>query len=836
MATDSKLHPNVSNLFEINKQKTILFILFFISIILPIYGQEHHIRGKVADLETLEPLAFVSIIYNNEHQGTTTGIDGEFSISTKTPIKFLSFSYLAYESHTINITNIPEDSILEVFLIKNPIELEEVIVFPGENPAHRIIKKAIFNKNQNNPDKLSSYSYSSYNKMVFTVDMGKDSIVLETSNNAESGSIKKINEFLKNQDLLLIESLSEKKFLFPDKYKEELIASRVSGFKDPSIIFLATQFQSFSFYKNLIRILDKDYLNPISPGSTNKYLFIIEDTLYTESADTVFVISYKPRKGKNFDGLKGILHINTNKYAIQSVIAQPSKELNTTVKIQQKYKYIDNNHWFPIQLNSDIVFNNFNAKFTDIDSVSKNNSIPINISKTIIGKGKSYINDIKLNPTLDKKEFNNISLKINQEAYSKSGGFWQENRFYPLTKRDSITYRVIDSIGFANNLDRKLKSYEMITTGYLPVKYFEIDLTRILKYNSFEGIRPGLAIKTSDKLSRVFGFGGYIARGIKDKKTKYGAEISIYLHRLSGLRLGASWSNDLQETGSYKFYNNSGIKNTEYFRSYLVEKMDKVNHKEAYLEIKPKNHLKGQVFIRKQLKTSLSNYQYKNENINNFNFTEIGLSLMYSPKEKFMNTPDKLVSLGTEYPVLRVNLIRGLNFLEGDYKYLKITGHLSKSFNTRNLGQTNITITGGFINKDIPITNLFHGRGSYKQFTIETANSFATMRIGEFYSNRFINFFYKQNFGSVLIDTKNFHPELIFVTNAGWGALYKPENHLNLDIKSFNKGYFESGILINNLINMSGLVEYGLGIFYRYGAYSFKKIANNFAFKFTMNF
>lgn len=831
-----KIKFHETSMIKIMNKTILIFILLIIFFFSTGYSQKHSVKGKVVDSETLAPLAFVNIIYNEKHHGTTTGIDGEFLVTTGKPVEFLSFSYLGYESLTITINQISEDSSLNIMLKSKALELEEVVVFPGVNPAHRIINEAINNKDINDPDKLSSYSYRSYNKMVFTVDMGEDSVVLETPQDAETVWIKKINELLKKQDLLLIESLSNKEFLFPDKYKEEIIASRVSGLKDPSFILLATQFQSFSFYKNLIRILDKNYINPISRGSIKQYLFILEDTLYTESSDTVFVISYKPRKGKSFDGLKGLLHINTNKYAVQSVIAQPDKDLDRTIKIQQKYEFIDNKHWFPVQLNSDIIFNNFKAKFTGQDSTNINSPVPVSFNKTIIGIGKSYINNIKLDPPLNKKDFNNVSIIVNRDTYDKSGNFWAEKRFFPLTKKDSLTYRVIDSIGIATNLDRKLKSFEMITTGYLPVKYFDLDLRKLVSYNGHEGFRPGVSIRTSEKLSRFFTIGGYLAHGIKDKKTKYGAEINLNIHKLSGLKLGYSWYDDLQESGSYKFYNNSSLRNTEFLRAYLVENMDRVINNEVFIELTPMSYLKGQVFLRKQIKTGLSEYRFNNQDNNKFNFTELGVSLMYSHKESFMRTLYDKISLGTKYPVLRVNLIKGIGLLDGDYKYFKITGHLSKSFNTRKFGQTNITLTGGFIDNNIPLTNIFNGHGSYKQFTIETANSFATMRIAEFYSDRFINIFFKQNFGSVLINTKNFHPEFVFVTNAGWGKLDKADNHLNIDVRSFDKGYFESGILINNLINMSGLVKYGLGIFYRYGPYSFDRIADNFAYKFTMSF
>ena len=72
-------------------------------------------------------------------------------------------------------------------------------------------------------------------------------------------------------------------------------------------------------------------------------------------------------------------------------------------------------------------------------------------------------------------------------------------------------------------------------------------------------------------------------------------------------------------------------------------------------------------------------------------------------------------------------------------------------------------------------------------------------------------------------------------TNIGIGTLDKPEKHLNIDFNTMEKGYFESGLLINNIIDLK-VYNLGLGVFYRYGPYSLEKTFDNFAFKFTMVF
>jgi len=67
-------------------------------------------------------------------------------------------------------------------------------------------------------------------------------------------------------------------------------------------------------------------------------LFLIEDTIINHRGDTIFTLSYRPRKKTNFDGFKGILQINTHGYAVENLTTDPMKENGYSINILQKYK------------------------------------------------------------------------------------------------------------------------------------------------------------------------------------------------------------------------------------------------------------------------------------------------------------------------------------------------------------------------------------------------------------------------------------------------------------------------------------------------------------------
>ena len=73
----------------------------------------------------------------------------------------------------------------------------------------------------------------------------------------------------------------------------------------------------------------------------------------------------------------------------------------------------------------------------------------------------------------------------------------------------------------------------------------------------------------------------------------------------------------------------------------------------------------------------------------------------------------------------------------------------------------------------------------------------------------------------------------MIVTNIGFGALGNQQDHHNVDYKTLELGYYESGIVIRKLLDLQ-MIDLGLGVLYRYGPYSFDNISQNFAYKFSL--
>ena len=807
--------------------KRLIFLLFIALFAIPTFAQSKF-AGRVSDSKSKEPLAFVNIIYNSKNQGTSTDLDGYFKIDDYSKIEFLRISYLGYTTKIISKEELGNKHYIELTLEEDVTSLAEVTVLPGENPAHRIINLAIENANRNNPEKMRSFSYVSYNKMYFTADVKQsEDTILES----EKDSLRSLSELLAKQHILLIESVTERIFRYPDNNKENVLAHRMSGMKNPAFTLLATQFQSMSFYSDYISLLDKRFLSPISKGSTSKYFFQIEDTMYNSAMDTIFVISFIPLKNKVFDGLKGVMNINTNGYAIETITAEPNEPSEVfSVSIQQKYELIDSIQWFPVQLNTNLIFNILQVP----DGIKpaegeKQNYTPI------VGIGKSYISDISLNPDIKRREFNNLGVQVEDKASKQNDDFWNQYRKDSLTNKDLETYRVIDSLGKEINLDRKIEVLEILAAGYIPWKFINFDLGSIIWFNEYEKVRLGLGIETNEKLTKWVTLGGYGAYGFGDKAWKYGAKIQFNLWPKHDLKLGVTYKRDLDFSDGMTFNRRTTKLSSQSVYEWFLSEMDSISEHKAYVEFKALRYLSARLQFRHYTKDIINTERYNFLGTIDKHYTaaEAGIYLRYAYKEKFFQTPrGTKVSLGTKYPVLYFNFIKSVPVTPNANDYYKIEAKIYKHFVIRKVGDTYLILTGGMIGGNPRYSELYYASGTNSWLNID--NTFNTMRPNEFISDRFCTFHFMHDFGNILYKKKFSRPSIAITTSLGWGDCKLTQDVDGSDYaRKMNKGYFESGLQLNNLLCLS-IEGFGLGVYYRYGPYRFTdKEIKNWAFKLT---
>lgn len=811
---------------------------------------QNRVEGRVLD-ESGASLPFVNITINQGKQGGTTDLDGYFALSSSAAIQSLHFSYIGFESKTLSLAEI-EAIKGQVVLKEKSTTLAEVTVLPGENPAHRIVKNAVRQKEENNPENLPEFSYYSYSKFLVTLDIDSidpsiDTImlseVIDSIPEGQSDSIARIdssnyqiNEFFSQRHLFFMETLTRRKYKDP-RDNEEVLANRTSGFKNPMFSLLVTQLQSFSFYGDYIGISGNEYLNPISKGSTGRYYFILEDSLFTEEGDTIFTISFRPRPNKSFKALSGVINIDSRDWAIVNVRAIPAVNDALPIEIRQEYQRFGPHTWFPISFEADI----------DLNMVSVNGFKPKAIMRRRLMR-------IDLEPNLDRSDISRSELTISKIKEEEVDSLLQEFRGAELDSLASNTYTFIDSISEAENIERNLELLVTLSRGYIPYKFINIDLGKLLNYNVYEGFRLGLGIETNDKLSDWFSLNGYYAYGFGDRAHKYGGGFLMELDKNSRWELFGQYSSDLIETSGFDI---PGLESSSWldnsYRRIYIEQWDYQQKASFGMRIDPIPNISLEVRASHERRQTMGDYLFiPDVNIDGigsprsqFRFTELGLSLRYAPQEKYAETPFGKIRIGRASPVFLLDYTQGQqDLLGGEFPYQRLMFQVDYSRLSRGYGESVFRFRAGAIFGDVPAAKLFtlaaNGRNvndwtERNLGSISDRQSFETMRFNEFLSDRFVSFSYRQDFKSTLFRYKDFAPHIEMVHRIAWGSLSKPDLHKNLGVKSLENPYLESGLELNRLL-IQNFVALGIGAYYRYGAQQLPEPIDNFAFKLTSKF
>lgn len=773
------------------------------------------IKGTFLDSLTKQPIAFVHIQIDNGKTSSTSDIEGNFEC--KLPANYsglLSTSHISYKKKTFRAPDILRDHV--ILLAPSSTLLKEVEFTAEENPAFRIIRNAIANKEKNDHENLKSYQYISYNKFLATVSESSeksDSIIQKLKTQPDSikltkdqKSMLKFDSMVQHSHLFMSESVTEKKVIRPSSEKEKLLALKVSGFKSAIFTNVATDYQPFSFYRDQISLLGKDFVNPIAKGTFSRYDFYLVDTSYTDQ-DTVYIIQYQPKPKTFFPSLTGILSIDNKDFAIKNVIASSSDSLAyTNIRIRQNYEKIDG-HWFPVQLN------------TDLDFVKQQL-----FGRHLIVHHRSFLKEIQINPSLSKQEFGDIKKDLTLPNQAENDLVLEKFRNKEHDKKESRTFTLLDSM--TKKIRWMDQAFDALATQTVPLGIFEFDLNRLFRANNYERFRLGAGLYTSNRFSKWFRLGGYAGYGFGDERWKYGGEIRFNFNPDKDSYLRLTYSNDIYETGYSRSGRNSRAIASESFRTWGGKQYDiaEVYKIEIAHRVLPDVH--ASLFVQRSTVTPTYNYQFlfDGELINRFLISEAGVNIRYAKNENYMSLNGKKVFLRQQFPFLSFTAGKAINALGAqNFDYYFFDLNAMHQIKHRNGTKSYMSVSAGWMGENAPYGRLYNGRGADAlKFYVE--NYFQTMGLYEFTASRYASVFLNHNFGNILINKRYSKPELLLYHHMGVGALDKKQFHFNIPIKTFENGFYESGIGLNNLIraNYVNVAYFGFGgsIFYRYGDYS----------------
>lgn len=801
--------------------------IFFLTILQE--AQSQVIEGIVVDSLTRQPLAFANFLLDDRKTGTTSDIDGRYRLTLSgSLVGRVTISYVGYQSRQIRVSLLI--GLKHVALMPEERQLGEVVIYAGENPAWRIIRNAVKNRERHKPTQLRSYYYKSYTKVIFKLEgetPPSDSLSRKNANGqlsqADSLALQ-MDSLQRRQHLLVTESVAEKYYRKPGKQFEKLLDYRVSGFETPLLAALPNDYQPLGFADDWISILGKDHLNPISKNSEKIYDFEVVDTTYYQR-DTVYTLAFLPLGKSSQSLLQGTVSICTRGWAIKSVIAKPIDPFaKVDFRIQQNYERVDTT-WFPIQLNTDLHFRENKLGYLHLAATAR-----------------SYLRDIAINPDLSTSVFQDVEVALDPRPDSS---ILADYRVGPLDEKEVRTFHWYDSI---NQRITVLKTLDRLSEGFFSNAFstgkIDWQLNKVLRLNEYEQVRLGLGIRTNPRFSRWFSVGAYAGYGFRDQAWKYGGNLKFQLNHRRDLYLQASYFRDLREPGTHRFFEEYRTIGSFSFRELVASRFDQQTHVGLQLNWKPSPswQLKWGVDHSRFQPLYDYTYVYAGESVSAFTISEFTSEINYIHRMRQVSVAGRKAMVQFELPVATLRVSRAvLGVWNSEFDYTRVEWFLADRWKSRRLGTSLVSVVGGALLGTAPLQKQFFAPGS-RETGYWVNHSFQTMGIYEFLSDQYLAAFLKHNFGW-LYQSRYSKPELIIAQSVGWGRFGNAANqnaHEGLEFKTLEKGFFETGMGFENIIrfNYVDVAFFGVGgaVYLRWGPYANPSIGQNVSYRFNMTF
>lgn len=725
-----------------------------------IYGNVYNDTGDL--------LPFASVTVKGTSIGTSANNQGNFSLSLPAGSYTLICQHIGYAS-VEKVIVLSANMEISFILSQQKLEMKEVIVKSGgEDPAYEIIRQAIkkraFYRNQ-----VKSFTCNIY---------GKDILKLRHLPNKMFG--KKIKEEDKKEMgldssgkgiLYLSESISKISKQLPDKFKLEVVSSRVSGsgsfgFTFPSFI---------SLYQNNVtvfteRLNPRGFISPIADRAISFYKFKFLGTFF-EDGKAINSILVTPRR--TYEPLfSGIINITDNDWRIHSFDLMLTKnaqlEIIDSLQITQLHVPVTEEVW---RTKNQLL--HFNMKFFGID---------------LIGNFHSIYSDYNIEPAFNTKFFDRVLIKYDTAVNKHTIAYWDSARAVPLEPEELKDYRVKDSI-YVRNKDSlfSLQNIDTLKKRQGKIKILSVFIkgiqhTHYSKVNQYEwGIDP-LILNTEYNTAEgvAIKINGYLSKSMKRSKAmitfapllRYGFN-NGHLNPSASL-IWASHNNDPDDKiKNYAWIISGGKRISEFNKESTIHPVKNTlntlllgnNFTKTY-----ENYF-GSIGFIKRFESGFrlhTNVEYENrfplDNTTNYTFRKkdsiritpnypylkipaqftphqaviVLVEFSFRPGQRYIQLPKSKIPLGSKYPTFNFTYVKGIpNLFRSDVDFDKWKISVTDDKNLRLAGTFRYKLgMGGFLNsKSVYIQDYTHfNRNSGKLNSFELVPFYKYSTTSSFYS------------------------------------------------------------------------------------------------------
>lgn len=735
------------------------------------------ISGHISDSLTGEALPLIRVYFSGTSLGANTNLDGDFAFSAPPGNYLFTIKYSGYYLFQDSIHLDADLPNVNVSLSPVSIGLEDVVISAkAVNPANRIMKNAIRNKNQNRMDKIDAYEYEAYNKLVISFDNVNQKVLgrlmlkelRETIQEVMSDSLA-VDSARFKMAVFVSESVSRLYFKKPGTKREEILAVNTTGMKGNEYNLLSTIFLQIDLYANNVQFLERQFVSPIADGAFLDYDYQIVN-VGVDGQDTLFGIDIIP-KNKWSLTFKGRVYIDNRDWAVNrfdlSLNTDPNINFVEDIRIRQEFQKIDS-FWVPTILDLDVDFQNSILKRKGGEGVG------------LLGRTTSYLYDYKINVPREPKFYQQEVLELKIDAESKDSTYWKSHRRSTLDKSEVLGISLVDSLEQKGIIKSYLDKIYIFSYGTKEIGKIEIGpWWYLIGTNPAEGLRTRLGIYTLDAFSLRWYMGAHLAYGFRDKQFKYQFLTKYKLRVKPKIEIGLSSTREVEQVGFENFL----IEGTSLFESSL--RMVPLTQLNYYWENKVWTYtdifkgLSGEFYLRtkdfKPTKTFPFLYNDSNGNLNShYSVSEAGFNLRISFNEKYITSGGDRIYMGSKYPIFNLGYARGFrNFVSSDFSYHKFTLGINNVVKLGRYGKMHYNFKLGQIIGALPFPELYVFRGN--QTWAWRNVGFNMLNYYEFISDRYATMILEYHLEGFLLNRIPLFRRLkwkeIAGFRSGWGSL-----------------------------------------------------------------
>lgn len=679
---------------------------------------QSQIRGRVVD-QNQQPLPFVNITIENTYNGTTSNDNGEYVLDVKDAGSYtIIFQYLGFKTVRIKQTIERFPHTIDIAMTEENISLNEVLISSKENPANAIIKSAIAARGENS-SQMSNYKADFYSRGMFRIKnaprrfLGQKIELLEQIVDSSRSGI-----------LYLSETVSKIQYSKPDKFKETIIASRVSG-SDNGFSFNNAASANFDFYQNYLPFA-VSVISPIASNAFNYYNYKLEGTFFDDDLHQINKIRVTPKR-ESEPAFNGYIYIVENSWALYAVdlrIKGSQIETNAieSLSLKQNFSYNKNTQFWA--KNSQVL--DFEAGILSIE---------------FSGRFTYVYSNYNFEPNLTKKDFGPEVLSFDSDANKKPENYWNAKRPIPLTIEESTDYKKKDALQirrktkqFLDSIDRRSNKFKVldIVTGYTFSNSFENEYWRYdgilttTSFNTVQGYNAGSGLSYTKRNPEKQSFttiGTDFNYGIAEDRFRISGYITRKFNNVSDLQLTlAGGSSILQfnpENPISRIVN--GIA-TAFFKNNYMKLYDRTFAKINYAEeVANGLVINGQIEYsrRKQLFNNTEESIIRNDRgytsnnplapndfttpfFDTHSLFQASVETRISFGQQYWSRPDGKINIpNNNFPVIYLKYIQGFGGSEKDYDYSQAEARLTYDIDLKNKGTVGMNIKAGkFFNAD----------------------------------------------------------------------------------------------------------------------------------------